>query len=106
MPSDRVVELQNESEFEQKCLSGLVVIDFFTTWCGPCKVIAPKFDEFAGKYPNFKFFKVNTEEIPKVAAKFSVKSIPTFVFLKDGKEVARVVGGNAAEIEKNLQSHA
>ena len=85
-----VEELTNEN-FEEKVKEGNVVVDFFATWCGPCKMMMPVFEEVAGEIDDVKFYTVNIEEADQAAQKFGVTSIPTFIFFKDGeqKDVAR-----------------
>lgn len=70
-----------------------VLIDFWATWCGPCKMAAPIIEEIASELePNVKVGKVNVDEEPELAAAFSITSIPTFVVVKDGKISNTAVG--------------
>ena len=71
-----------------------VVLDFFATWCGPCKVLSPRLDKVAGEFGNqIKFVSVNIDQAPTLAAQFQVQSIPTLLFFgKDGKVVDASVG--------------
>ncbi len=69
-----------------------VVIDFWASWCGPCKMMSPIVDELASGMPNIKVGKINVDEENELAAQFRVMSIPTLVLLEKGKEVKRVVG--------------
>lgn len=78
---------------------GAVVIDFFATWCGPCKRIAPTFEKLAEAFPNVTFLKVDVDEAPELVNTFDVSAMPTFVFLKDGNEVKRVEGADMAGLE-------
>lgn len=67
-----------------------VVVDFFATWCPPCKAIAPVYEKLADKHGaagSFAFAKVNVEEATDAAQKFNVTAMPTFLFFKDGKQV-------------------
>ncbi|MFH1450684.1 MAG: thioredoxin [archaeon] len=65
--------------------TGLVVIDFFADWCGPCQMFGPTFEETSNEYSDVAFLKVDTEQAPNTAQKFAVMSIPTIVFMKKGK---------------------
>ena len=71
---------------------GVVVVDFFATWCGPCKMIGPIFEEVAGELTNAKFTKVNVDECPNLAGKYRVASIPTIMVFKNGAPVDTLVG--------------
>lgn len=70
-----------------------VVVDFFATWCPPCKALAPILDKVAGGYAGkVKFVKVNTDEAQELAVEFGVRGIPTLVFIKGGKVMSSLVG--------------
>ena len=73
--------------------SGLVMIDFWAVWCGPCRMIAPAIEELAKEYAGqVKVGKLNTDENPEVATKYKIMGIPTVMFFKDGQKVDQVVG--------------
>ena len=70
-----------------------VFLDFWADWCGPCKMLAPTFERLAEKYgEHVTFAKVNVDEMPEVANKFAIRSIPTLVLLQGGNVVERLVG--------------
>ena len=70
-----------------------VIVDFWATWCPPCKILAPVFEELAGEYEGkMKFAKLDTDEVRAVAQKYSIMSIPTLIVFKGGKEIERMVG--------------
>ena len=70
-----------------------VIVDFWAPWCGPCKMMAPNFESAATKFPlKALFSKVNTENEQNLGARFGIRSIPTIIVFKDGREVERVSG--------------
>ncbi|MHC1749170.1 MAG: thioredoxin [Cellulosilyticaceae bacterium] len=84
-----------DANFQEEALNSdiPVVIDFYADWCGPCKMMAPIIDELAGVYEGkVKIGKVNTDENRGVASKYSIMSIPTLLFIKNGQVVDTAVG--------------
>ena len=69
-----------------------VLLDFWATWCGPCRLVGPLVEEIAAEYPEIKVGKVNVDEQPELAAQFQIMSIPTLMVVKNGKITQRVVG--------------
>lgn len=82
----------------------VVVIDFWATWCGPCKMMAPVVEEVAKDYPDVKVCKVNIDEEPELSNAFKIVSIPTIVVIKNGEIIDSVVGYRPKEdIEKIIK---
>ena len=83
-----------ESNFESEVLNSdkPVLLDFWASWCGPCRAFGPVVEDYASKHPEIKVGKVNVDEERGLAGAFSVMSIPTAVVIKDGKLVNRVSG--------------
>jgi len=80
-------------EYEALAVSAdLLVIDFYATWCGPCKMLAPVLEEVAEKYPDVTFVKVNVDEEEDLARKFRISVIPTLVFVKNGEVLKTSTG--------------
>lgn len=81
------------AEFEAEVLKheGTVLVDFFATWCGPCKWLAPVLDRFATKHGEVKVVKLDVDAAEDVAEKYSVKKIPTLLTFRNGEEVRRAI---------------
>ncbi|EOB8793100.1 thioredoxin [Staphylococcus aureus] len=97
-----------DADFDSKVESGVQLVDFWATWCGPCKMIAPVLEELAADYEGkADILKLDVDENPSTAAKYEVMSIPTLTVFKDGQPVDKVVGfqpkENLAEVlDKHL----
>ena len=73
----------------------LAMVDFWAPWCGPCRMVGPVMEDLAARYEGKALVaKVNVDEEPKLAERFGVMSIPTVVFLKEGRELKATAGGN------------
>ncbi|RRT85443.1 hypothetical protein B296_00007917 [Ensete ventricosum] len=80
-----------------------MVIDFSASSCGPCRFIEPEINAMAARYIGIEFVKIDIDKLPEVAEKWDVEVVPTFVLVKRGKEVGRVVGADKKELEESIQ---
>ena len=83
---------KNTAEFESYIKEGLVLVDFFTTWCGPCKMIAPILEEIDEENQNISIVKVDAEELSEVSMRFAIQAVPTLILFKDGKVIDKTMG--------------
>lgn len=97
-----VQSINTAQEFNDAIPKGLVIVDFFATWCGPCKMVAPIVEKLEPQYDGVKFLKVDIEKVPDVASKYEVSAVPSFFYLKDGKVVDVVRGAAPAQIKQGL----
>ncbi|CAG8435345.1 2036_t:CDS:2 [Funneliformis caledonium] len=98
--------VDSQEQFDKFISNGkLVIVDFWADWCGPCRMITPKFDELSKTYPEVIFLKVNTDEHEKLMHEQEIKSLPTFRFFKDGKTIkdADVIGADPRKLEKMIK---
>ncbi|MDE6472800.1 MAG: thioredoxin [Ureaplasma sp.] len=87
------MEIKNLEILKEKLMEDkITVVDFYATWCGPCKMLIPVIDELEKEVSDVNFLKVNVDDFNELASQFGVLSVPTLVFIKDGKEVNRTVG--------------
>ncbi|SUY48203.1 thioredoxin [Clostridium putrefaciens] len=98
MDSNFKEEVQNQS--------GVVVVDFWASWCGPCKMLSPVIEELSNEMTIAKFTKVNVDENPQSSQNFNIASIPTLLVFKDGKVVDTMVGFRPkAELEQLVKKY-
>ncbi len=97
-----------DKNFQDEVLKwkGLVMVDFFATWCGPCKMMAPAVERLAKAYEGkVKIGKLDVDENPDVSQKYEIQSIPTTIFFKDGEMVDKLVGFQSEEaLKKRLDT--
>ncbi|MGP4041650.1 thioredoxin [Gracilibacillus salitolerans] len=98
----------NDSTFSNETSEGLVIADFWATWCGPCKMIAPVLEEIDGEMSDtVKIVKLDVDENQETAGKYGVMSIPTLLLFKDGEVVDQVVGYQPKEaLVELINKHA
>ncbi|XP_077211848.1 thioredoxin H2-like [Tasmannia lanceolata] len=83
----------------------LIVIDFTASWCGPCRFMDPVWKEFAATFSDVVFVKIDVDELMEVAQEWGVEAMPTFVLVKKGKEVGRVVGAKKEDLKNKIEKY-
>jgi thioredoxin 1 len=93
VPNSAKIKTLSDKTFSQQIKSGIVLVDFWASWCMPCKMMAPILNDVAENVTgNVTIAKLNIEQNQSAATKYKVRSIPTLIMFKDGKEVNRIVG--------------
>ncbi|MGL6154231.1 MAG: thioredoxin [Cetobacterium sp.] len=96
------------NNFKQEVLEakGVVLVDFWADWCGPCKMLGPILDELSMELKNIKIAKVNVDESGELAGEYGIRSIPTMIVFKDGEKIDQMVGlKQKAELKELLQQY-
>jgi thioredoxin 1 len=108
MASDKIVQITDQ-DFDEQVIkgNGLILVDFWAEWCGPCRMIAPILDELAGEYEGqVTIAKLNVDENREAAARFGIRSIPTILFFKNGAQVEQIIGAlSKSALKAKVQQH-
>lgn len=94
-------------EFKSSISSeGLTVVDFYATWCPPCKAIAPILEKLSDQYTQANFIKIDVDESADIAQEYGISAMPTFFFFKDGEKIGEVIGADPSKIMALITSNA
>eukprot|EP00993_Chasmostoma_nieuportense_P006444 NODE_7072_length_469_cov_67.169591_g6906_i0.p2 GENE.NODE_7072_length_469_cov_67.169591_g6906_i0~~NODE_7072_length_469_cov_67.169591_g6906_i0.p2 ORF type:complete len:104 (+),score=34.06 NODE_7072_length_469_cov_67.169591_g6906_i0:63-374(+) len=99
-----VTHVTAQAEFDNLVRTGVCVVDFFATWCGPCKAIAPKLEEMSNEMTNVKFLKVDVDEMEELAQKVGISCMPTFKIYKNNAVVDTLEGANVEALKTKIQA--
>lgn len=86
------VTVLTKDNFDTETASGLSLVDFWASWCGPCRMMSPVVDALLEKVEGLKVCKVNVDDEPDLADRFGIDMIPALIFIKDGREADRMIG--------------
>lgn len=84
--------INNAAEFDAAIKEGTVLVDFFATWCGPCKMLSPVLEEVSEENPNVSILKIDVDEVGELAARYGIQAIPTLMLFKNGQRVEARTG--------------
>ena len=91
----------DDNSFKNLINDKVVVVDFFATWCGPCKMLSPVIDELANKYPDISFVKIDVDDCPNISKEYGIMSVPTLLKFENGQLIDKKIGYlNIYEFEK------
>lgn len=96
------VNVTTDQTFEQDTAKGVALIDFWATWCGPCRMQSPVVEALSDEMPEVNFYKMDVDQNPATAQQFRIMSIPTMMIKKDGQVVDQVVGYHPKEQLKQI----
>lgn len=100
------LEAVTDSNFDSEVSQGLVLVDCWAEWCGPCRMVAPVLDELSGEMTDISIKKLNVDENQNTAQKMGIQSIPTLLLFKDGKLVDKMIGAlPKPQIKKFIENH-
>ena len=102
--SENVINISDNDFNDIIASNKLVVVDFFATWCGPCRALSPYIDELATNHHHILFAKANIDETQVIANELDVKSLPCVVIFENGKEINRVVGFNKPKLQAIIEN--
>lgn len=102
-----MIDIKTESMFAVVAAKPLVVVDFYASWCNPCRVLSPILEELSTRnvYHKVVFAKVDVDKLDTVAERYAVTAMPTIILLQRGKEVARIVGVDREKIVRTLDKY-
>ena len=92
---ENLIEIESVEQFEEISKEGKVLIDFWASWCAPCRMMLPVIDELAQENADVTFLKVNVDKVSELASRYGVRSIPQFSFLINGEEAQKKLGANS-----------
>ena len=102
VPENKDIVILDSSNFQHQLKSGIALVDFWASWCMPCKMMAPILNEVAAEADGkVKICKVDVQQYQDISAKFSVRNIPTLILFKNGKEINRFVGVKTKQFLQN-----
>ncbi|CAL9163545.1 unnamed protein product [Musa hybrid cultivar] len=99
--------ITSKESWDQKILEAnkdgkIVVANFSASWCGPCRMIAPLYKELSQKYPSLMFLTIDVDGLMEFSSSWDIRATPTFLFLKDGQQLDKLIGANRPELEKKI----
>lgn len=96
----------SSAEFKSAiAFEGLTIVDFYATWCGPCKAISPILERLSTQFTQAQFIKIDVDAVSEVAQEQGVSAMPTFFFFKNGQKIGEVIGANPKGLQEFISNH-
>ena len=102
----KIANSAEEVEQEIEKSSNIILLDFYANWCGPCKRLTPILEEMENEFQNATFIKINVDDLDELSEKYSIKCMPTIIFIKDKEIVHRIEGCKIEEIRNTLKKYS
>lgn len=87
-----IIHIESVKQYDELLSKGEVLVDFFATWCGPCKMLSPVIEQVAAEHPELTVLKIDVDEVGALAQRYNVASIPTLLYVKDGEVKNQALG--------------
>ena len=87
-----IVHIESTKQYDELLAKGEVLVDFFATWCGPCNMLSPVIEQVAAEHPELTVLKIDVDELPTLAQRYGVASIPTLLYVQDGQVKNQALG--------------
>ncbi len=87
-----LIHLGNKEQFNEITKSGIVLVDFYATWCGPCKMLSPELEKLAEEDPSINVLKIDIDEFDEIAAEYNIRAVPTLLLFKNGTVLTSASG--------------
>ncbi|XP_038980822.1 thioredoxin H4-1-like [Phoenix dactylifera] len=84
----------------------IVVANFHASWCAPCRFVAPVYSKLSKAFPSFTFLSIDADQMTEISTPWDIQATPTFIFLKDGQQLDKLVGANTIKLEEKLKNLA
>eukprot|EP01025_Chloroclados_australasicus_P055745 TRINITY_DN6825_c0_g1_i1.p3 TRINITY_DN6825_c0_g1~~TRINITY_DN6825_c0_g1_i1.p3 ORF type:complete len:117 (+),score=16.19 TRINITY_DN6825_c0_g1_i1:130-480(+) len=111
MAGGRIIQIKNPTDWKNKLQDAqdkqeTIIVDFTAQWCGPCNMIAPKFEQFSEEYDDIVFLKVDVDEVIDVASECGISAMPTFHIIQNGKKVDELLGASEDKLREMIQKYS
>ncbi|EUC57334.1 thioredoxin, partial [Rhizoctonia solani AG-3 Rhs1AP] len=106
--SDPITHIESKAQHDElvaKNPGKAMVVDFHAAWCGPCHMIAPKYEALANECPEIIFTKVDVDAVPEISQHYGIRAMPTFKVVKDGEELDTLQGANPERLVNMIQKY-